>query len=58
MSVVFPNPDRTGSRSPKQIVICGGGVAAIEALLALRALLQVGIEVHLVAPTVGAARSG
>ena len=32
------------------MVICGGGVAAVEALLALRALLQVGIEVHLVAP--------
>jgi sulfide:quinone oxidoreductase len=39
-----------GSRSPRQIVICGGGVAAVEALLALRALLQVGVELHLVAP--------
>jgi sulfide:quinone oxidoreductase len=39
-----------GSGSPKRVVICGGGVAAVEALLALRALLQVGIEVHLVAP--------
>jgi sulfide:quinone oxidoreductase len=39
-----------GLRSPKRVVICGGGVAAVEALLALRALLQVGIEVHLVAP--------
>ncbi len=38
------------SRGPKQVVICGGGVAAVEALLALRALIQVGIEVHLVAP--------
>ena len=32
------------------MVICGGGVAAVEALLALRALIQVGIDVHLVAP--------
>src|ERR1700690_1304529 len=38
------------SRSPKRVVICGGGVAAVEALLALRALIQVGIELHLVAP--------
>ncbi len=39
-----------GSRSPRRVVICGGGVAAFEALLALRALLKVGVEVHLVAP--------
>jgi sulfide:quinone oxidoreductase len=39
-----------GPRDPRQIVICGGGVAAVEALLALRALLRVGVEVHLVAP--------
>jgi sulfide:quinone oxidoreductase len=39
-----------GPRSPKQVVICGGGVAAVEALLAVRALLAVGIELHLVAP--------
>ena len=32
------------------MVICGGGVAAVEALLALRALLGVVVEVHLVAP--------
>jgi len=38
------------SRSPRRVVICGGGVAAVEALLALRALLEVGVEVHLVAP--------
>jgi sulfide:quinone oxidoreductase len=31
-------------------VICGGGVAAIEALLALRAHFKVGVDVHLVAP--------
>src|ERR1700736_4349697 len=39
-----------GLRSPKRVVICGGGVAAVEALLALRALLGVVVEVHLVAP--------
>ncbi len=39
-----------GPHSPRQVVICGGGVAAFEALLALRALLKVGVEVHLVAP--------
>jgi sulfide:quinone oxidoreductase len=39
-----------GSRSPKRVVICGGGVAAIEALLALRALSKFVVEVHLVAP--------
>jgi sulfide:quinone oxidoreductase len=38
------------SRSPRRVVICGGGVAGVEALLALRALLKVGVEVHLVAP--------
>ena len=39
-----------GSRGPRRVVICGGGVAAVEALLALRALLGVVVEVHLVAP--------
>jgi sulfide:quinone oxidoreductase len=38
------------SPSPRRVAICGGGVAAVEALLALRALLEVGVEVHLVAP--------
>jgi sulfide:quinone oxidoreductase len=32
------------------VVICGGGVAAVEALLALRAHRKVGVELHLVAP--------
>jgi sulfide:quinone oxidoreductase len=41
---------RHRSRSPRRVVICGGGVAGVEALLALRALLKVGVEVHLVAP--------
>ena len=31
-------------------MICGGGVAAVEAVLALRARFAVGMEVHLVAP--------
>jgi sulfide:quinone oxidoreductase len=39
-----------GSRSSRRVVICGGGVAGVEALLALRALLKVVVEVHLVAP--------
>jgi sulfide:quinone oxidoreductase len=38
------------SQSPSRVVICGGGVAGVEALLALRALLKVGLDVHLVAP--------
>jgi sulfide:quinone oxidoreductase len=38
------------SRSPRRVVICGGGVAGVEALLALRALLEVGVELHLVDP--------
>ena len=33
-----------------RIVICGGGVAGVEALLALRALGLIGVEIHLVAP--------
>jgi sulfide:quinone oxidoreductase len=39
-----------GARSSRHVVICGGGVAAVETLLAVRALLEVGIELHLVAP--------
>ena len=39
-----------GLRRPGRVVICGGGVAAVEALLALRALMKVVVEVHLVAP--------
>src|SRR5438067_667561 len=34
----------------KRVVICGGGVAAVETLLALRVLLDVRIEAHWVAP--------
>jgi sulfide:quinone oxidoreductase len=33
-----------------RVVICGGGVAAVETLLALRVHLKVVLEVHLVAP--------
>jgi sulfide:quinone oxidoreductase len=32
----------------KRVVICGGGVAGVETLLALHAHVQVGVEVHLV----------
>ncbi len=39
-----------GLRTPRRVVICGGGVAAVETLLALRALLEVGAELHVVAP--------
>lgn len=39
-----------GRRRSSRVVICGGGVAAVEALLALRAALKIGAEVHLVAP--------
>lgn len=39
-----------GSRSPRRVIICGGGVAGVEALLALRALMKVAVEVHLIAP--------
>jgi sulfide:quinone oxidoreductase len=38
------------SRSPRRIVICGGGAAGVEALLALRALGLASVEMHLVAP--------
>jgi sulfide:quinone oxidoreductase len=43
--------ERHRSRSPGRVVICGGGVAAVEALLALRSFLEVGVDVHLVAPS-------
>ncbi len=41
---------RRGSGNPKRVVICGGGVAGVEALLALNALGPIGMDVHLVAP--------
>jgi len=34
----------------KRVVICGGGVAGLEALIGLHAHLQVGVDVHVVAP--------
>jgi sulfide:quinone oxidoreductase len=37
-------------RSPRRVVVCGGGVAGVEAVLALRALLELGVDTHLVAP--------
>ncbi len=36
--------------APQRVVICGGGVAGIEALLALHAHMQVGVNVDLFAP--------
>jgi sulfide:quinone oxidoreductase len=41
---------RRRAEGHRRIVICGGGVAGVEALLALRALGPTGAEVHLVAP--------
>src|SRR4051794_34902678 len=37
-------------RDPARVVIAGGGVAALEALLALRSLSRTHFEIHLVAP--------
>ncbi len=39
-----------GSRSPLQVLIVGGGVAALEATLALRKLAEERVEVELIAP--------
>jgi sulfide:quinone oxidoreductase len=41
---------RHRSQGPRRVVICGGGVAGVEALLALRALGPIPVELHLVAP--------
>jgi sulfide:quinone oxidoreductase len=41
---------KNGLRSPRRVVVCGGGVAGVEALLALRARLDLGVELHLLAP--------
>lgn len=38
------------SPASKRVVICGGGVAGVEALLALHAHVQVGVAVDLIAP--------
>jgi sulfide:quinone oxidoreductase len=35
----------------KRVVICGGGVAGLEALIGLHAHIQVGVDVHVVSPT-------
>jgi sulfide:quinone oxidoreductase len=42
--------ERQRPREGKRVVICGGGVAAVEALLALRVHVKIGLQVHLVAP--------
>jgi sulfide:quinone oxidoreductase len=34
-----------------RVVICGGGVAGLEALIGLHAHIQVGVDVHVVSPT-------
>ena len=42
--------DRPAPHDPTRVVICGGGAAGLETLLALRALLGVGVDIHVVAP--------
>jgi sulfide:quinone oxidoreductase len=45
-----PAGSKSGLRSRRRVVVCGGGVAGIEAVLALRALLDLGADLHMVAP--------
>ncbi len=45
-----PKQGPHGVRGPSRVAICGGGVAAIEALLGLRALLGLAPHVDLIAP--------
>jgi sulfide:quinone oxidoreductase len=42
--------DRPTARSPRRVVIAGAGVGALEALLALRALVPRGLQIDVVAP--------
>ncbi|MGA2926712.1 MAG: FAD-dependent oxidoreductase [Solirubrobacteraceae bacterium] len=48
MTALNPQPRAAGGRS--RIVICGGGVGAIEALLGLRSLLGLAVQIDLIAP--------
>ena len=43
-------PDRSGGRSLRRVVIAGAGVGALEALLALRALVPRGVQIDVLAP--------
>jgi sulfide:quinone oxidoreductase len=46
----MPDPEAMTAKSPiPRVVVCGGGVAGVEALLALRGLLDGDVETHLVA---------
>jgi sulfide:quinone oxidoreductase len=51
---IRPNPGITAARRPRgrgpRVVVAGGGVAGLEALLALRALAQDRLELHLLSP--------
>ena len=42
--------DRPAARSPRRVVIAGAGVGALEALLALRALVPRGMQIDVIAP--------
>ena len=42
--------DRPAARSPRRVVIAGAGVGALEALLALRALVPRGLQIDVIAP--------
>ncbi len=46
----LPRPVARAARTAKRVVICGGGVAAIEALLGLRGLLGLSARVDVIAP--------
>ncbi len=46
----LPRPVARAVRTAKRVVICGGGVAAIEALLGLRGLLGLSARVDVIAP--------
>jgi len=48
--MIAPNQELPGVSGRSSIAICGGGVGAIEALLAVRALLGLAAHVDLVAP--------
>jgi sulfide:quinone oxidoreductase len=47
---VIPAPDRLGAVDRFRVVICGGGIAAVEGLLRLRRLVGDAVDVTLIAP--------
>ena len=48
--MIAPNQESAAVSGHSRVVICGGGVGAIEALLGLRALLGLAADVDLIAP--------